>query len=306
MATQVETTRPAGQAIQEQKKLGSLTAKGWLIEILKYTALIVLAISFILPLYWMASSAIKNDSQVYTIPPIWIPVPSYPQNFYNAWTSYDFNLYAFNSIFRFALPVTIGTTLSSALVAYGFSRIQWPGRDILFYICIATMMVPFQVTMVPLFIVFKNLDWINSYKPLVIPAFFGAPYFIFLLRQFLRTIPDELAEAARIDGANELTIFWRVMLPLIKSALVVVALFSFINVWNDYLGPLIYLNQRDLYPLALGIENLRRTIFQVGGSQWAYPYLMAISTIVTLPILVLFYFAQRTFIEGISVTGIKG
>lgn len=306
MATQVETTSQTRPTLREQKKLGDLTLKDWLVEILKYSTLIFLAISFILPLYWMASSAIKNDSQVYTIPPIWIPIPAYPQNFYNAWTSYNFNLYAFNSIFRFALPVTIGTTLSSALVAYGFSRVRWPGRDLLFYICIATMMVPFQVTMVPLFIVFKHLDWINSYRPLVVPSFFGAPYFIFLLRQFFKTIPDELSEAARIDGANELKIFWQVMLPLIRSALVVVALFTFINVWNDYLGPLIYLNQQELYPLALGIENLRRTIFQVGGAQWAYPYLMSISTIVTLPILILFYFAQRSFIEGISVTGIKG
>jgi ABC-type glycerol-3-phosphate transport system permease component len=168
------------------------------------------------------------------------------------------------------------------------------------------MMIPFQVTMVPLFIVFKNLGWINSYRPLVIPAFFGAPYFIFLLRQFFRTIPDELSEAARIDGANELTIFWQVMLPLIRSALVVVALFTFISVWNDYLGPLIYLNKPELYPLALGVENMRRTIFQVGGAKFAYPYLMAVSTVVTLPILIMFYFAQRSLIEGVSVTGIKG
>jgi multiple sugar transport system permease protein len=306
MATQVETTSQARATFREQKKWGDLSLRDWLVAILKYATLIILAISFLLPLYWMASSAIKNDSQVYTIPPVWIPIPAYPENFYNAWTTYNFNLYAFNSIFRFALPVTIGTTLSSALVAYGFSRVRWPGRDFLFYVCVATMMVPFQVTMVPLFIIFRKLDWINSYRPLVIPAFFGAPYFIFLLRQFFRTIPDELSDAARVDGANELTIFWKVMIPLIRSALVVVALFTFINVWNDYLGPLIYLNQQDLYPLALGIENLRRTIFQVGGRQWAYPYLMSVSTIVTLPILILFYFAQRSFIEGISVTGIKG
>jgi ABC-type glycerol-3-phosphate transport system permease component len=307
MATQVETTTQVSPVLQRGKKTGQLTWQTWLTEILKYTILIVMAASFVFPLYWMASSAIKNDSQIYTIPPIWVPIPAYPQNFYDAWTSYDFNLYAFNSLFRYALPVTLGTTFSSALIAYGFARVRWPGRDILFYLCIATMMVPFQVTMVPLFIVFKNLDWINSYKPLVIPAFFGNPYFIFLLRQFFRTIPDELSDAARVDGANEFTIFWRIILPLVRSALVVVALLTFIHSWNEYLTPLIYLNQKDLYPLALGIENLRRTIFQVGGSsQWAYPYLMAVSTIVVLPILILFYFAQRALIEGISVTGLKG
>lgn len=280
--------------------------KDWGIGILKYGTLIILAISFVLPLYWMASSAMKNDPQTYSIPPVWIPIPAYPENFVNAWTTYDFNNYAFNSVFRYALPVTIGMTMSSALVAYGFSRVQWPGRDVLFYICIATMMVPGEVTMVPLFIIFKNLGWVNSYLPLVVPAFFGVPYYIFLLRQFFRTIPNELSEAARIDGANEFLIFWRIMLPLIRSALVVVALFSFINVWNEYLQPLIYLNRQELYPLALGIENLRRSMFQVGGTRLAYPYLMSVSTIVVVPILILFFFAQRSFIEGISVTGIKG
>jgi ABC-type glycerol-3-phosphate transport system permease component len=304
MATQVETTTQVRSALKQKE--GSVLVQYWLQEVLKYTVLLVMAASFVFPLYWMVSSAVKNDSMVYTIPPVWVPNPVYWQNFYNAWTSYDFNLYAFNSLFRYSLPVTIGTTLSSALVAYGFARVRWPGRDILFYVCIATMMIPFQVTMVPLFIVFKNLDWINSYKPLVIPAFFGSPYFIFLLRQFFRTIPEELSDAARIDGASELTIFWRIILPLVQSALVVVALLTFIHTWNEYLTPLIYLNQQDLYPLALGIENLRRTIFQVGGAQWAYPYLMAVSTIVVLPILILFYFAQRSLIEGISVTGIKG
>ena len=276
------------------------------ITVLKYTLLIVLTISFILPLFWMASSAMKNDPQTYSIPPIWIPIPAYPENFINAWQSYDFNNYAYNSVVHYALPVTIGMTLSSAFVAYGFARIKWPGRDLLFYLCIATMMVPGEVTMVPLFIIFKNIGWINSYKPLVIPAFFGAPFYIFLLRQFFKTIPNELAEAARIDGANELIIFWKIMLPLIRSALVVVALFSFINVWNEYLQPLIYLNREELYPLALGIENMRRSMFQVGGARLAYPYLMAVSTIVVAPILILFFFAQRSFIEGISVTGVKG
>ena len=138
------------------------------------------------------------------------------------------------------------------------------------------------------------------------PAFFGNPYFIFLLRQFFRTIPNELSDAARIDGASELVIFWKVILPLVRSALVVVALLTFIQVWNEYLQPLIYLNKKELYPLALGIQNLRQTILQVGGSELAYPYLMAVSTIIVLPILIIFYFAQRSLIEGVSVTGMKG
>lgn len=277
-----------------------------IVQVLKYILLVALGITYMLPMYWMATSAVKNDSQVYTIPPVWIPNPAYWNNFIDAWTTYNFNLYTFNTIFRYALPTTLGVTLSSAIVAYGFARVRWPGRDIFFFICIATMMVPFQVTMVPLFIIFRNLGWINTYLPLVVPTFFGAPYFIFMLRQFFMTIPIELSDAARIDGASEFGILWRIVLPLSKPALAVVALFAFMNAWNEYLGPLIYINQESLYPLALGIENLRQTISQVGSVRLAYPYLMSVSTIVTLPIVVAFFFAQRTFIEGISLTGLKG
>jgi multiple sugar transport system permease protein len=276
-------------------------------QIGKYLLLIVLAFSFVLPFYWMASSALKSDSMVYTIPPVWVPIPAaWNQLFWDAWTTYNFNLYAFNTIFRYAIPVTIAVTLSSAVVAYGFSRIRWPGRNVLFFVCLMTMMVPFQVTMVPLFIIFKKVGWIGTYNPLLAPALFGSPYFIFMLRQFFLTIPQELSEAARLDGANEFGILTRVVLPLAKPALAVVALFTFMNAWNDYLGPLIYLNREKLYTLSLGIADLRQSIDQVGSRSLAYPYLMAVSTIVTAPILILFFFAQRTFIEGISLTGLKG
>ena len=234
-----------------------------------------------MPFYWMATSAIKDDSQVYTIPPVLIPNPAFWNNFWDAWSLYDFNLYLFNTVFKYCIPVTIGTVLSSAIVAYGFGRIQWRGREPLFYLCLATMMIPFQVTMVPLFIVFKNLGWINTYLPLIVPAFFGSPYFIFLLRQFFRTIPLELSDAARIDGAGEVRILFQVIFPLAKPALAVVGLFAFMGAWNDYLGPLIYLNDSQQYTLAIGLESLRRTITQVGSVQLAYRYLMAVSTIVT-------------------------
>jgi len=168
------------------------------------------------------------------------------------------------------------------------------------------MMIPFQVTMVPLFIVFRGLGWLNSYRPLVIPAFFGSPYFIFMLRQFFLTIPEELADAARIDGANELQIMTRIILPLARPALAVVALFQFMGAWNDYLGPLIYINRSALYPLAMAIDQLRNTLVSIGQAPLAYPYLMAVSTVATLPIMIGFFFAQRTFIEGISLTGLKG
>lgn len=303
MSVQASTTGSAGAQVG---KASTIDIRAVLLQIGKYVLLLILAFTFILPFIWMATSALKTDSQVYTIPPVWIPIPPQWQNFADAWRTYNFNLYMFNTVFRYAIPTTIGVTLSSAIVAYGFARIPWKGRDELFFVCLATMMVPFQVTMVPLFITFKNFGLINTYWPLVLPAFFGSPYFIFMLRQFFRTIPVELSDAAYIDGANEFQIMLKVILPLAKPALTVVALLQFMNAWNDYLGPLIYLNREEMKTIALGIEGLRRTIAQVGGVRLAYPYLMAVSTLVTLPILIAFFFAQRTFIEGISLTGIKG
>ncbi len=306
MSVTATSTGQTSSAPRQVSRKRQLTAGQIFLETLKYLLLSVLAFSFVLPLIWMVTSAMKNDSQVYTVPPVWIPNPAFPENFWNAWNTYDFNLYAFNTLFRFALPVTVGVTISSAIVAYGFSRIRWKGRDVIFFICLATMMIPYAVTMVPLFIIFKKIGWVNTFLPLVVPAFFGSPYFIFMLRQFFMTLPEELSDAARIDGAGEFGIMWRIILPLTKPALTVVALFTFMGAWNDYLGPLIYLRREDQYVLALGLENLRRTVTSIGVSELAYPYLMAVSTIITAPILIAFFFAQRTFIEGISLTGLKG
>jgi ABC-type glycerol-3-phosphate transport system permease component len=268
--------------------------------------LIVLAASYLLPLYWMFISALKDDPQVYTVPPILIPRPAHWNNFVDAWLLYDFNRYMVNTVVRYALPVTLGLTLSSSIVAYGFSRLHWPGRDVFFFICLATMMVPYQVTMVPLFVVFRNLHWLNSYLPLVIPGFCGSPFSIFLLRQFFMSIPEELSDAARIDGATEFDILFRIILPLARPALTVVALLRFLHAWNDYLGPLIYINDEAAFPLALAVNRLRAVLAGITTKSLTYPYMMAVSTMVTLPIVVAFFFAQRTFIEGVSVTGIKG
>jgi multiple sugar transport system permease protein len=287
-------------------RLKQLSLQDWLIESIKYLILIVLALSFLLPFYWMLSSAIKSDVQVYTVPPIWFPVPQHWGNFWAAWTSENFNLFTYNTVVMYAIPATIGTVISSSLVAYSFSRIEWPGRNILFGVVLATMMIPGWVRLVPLFIIFKHLGWINTFLPLVIPHFFGSAFFIFLLRQFFMAIPRELSDAARIDGANEFQIMSRVILPLAKPALAVVALFTFMDAWNDYLGPLIYVNVESKWVLALGVQRLRNAVSEIGNRQLAYPYLMAVSSIITLPIFLAFFFAQRTFIEGISLTGIKG
>jgi multiple sugar transport system permease protein len=281
------------------------TPGGWIQYLLIYLILLLLAFTYMLPFIWMVSSALKIDAQVYVAPPIWFPNPAHWENFPAAWNSQTFNLYVFNTVFRYAIPATIGVVLSSAMVAYGFARLKWPGRDALFFLCLATMMVPFQVQMVPLFMIFKQFGWINSFLPLVVPAFFGSPFYIFMLRQFFLTIPAELSDAARIDGAGEFGILFRIILPLSKPALTVVALFAFIGAWNDYLGPLIYVHDSSLYVLALGVENMRRSMMFNSTIANAYPYLMAISTLVVLPILILFFFGQRMFIEGISLTGLK-
>ncbi|MFL7794751.1 MAG: carbohydrate ABC transporter permease [Anaerolineae bacterium] len=306
MTTQTPSFTPSKSDLGLLGQQWKTVASRWITNVARYSVLIVLAVSFVLPFFWMVSSALKDDSQVYTVPPIWIPNPAHWENFPNAWGTYDFNRYMVNTILKFALPSTLGVVLASAVVAYGFARLQWPGRDLLFSLCMATMMIPFAVTMVPLFIVFKNLGWLNSYRPLIVPAFCGSPYFIFMLRQFFRTIPEELSDAARIDGASEFGILWRIILPLARPALTVVGLLQFMFAWNDYLGPVIYLNDQSEWPIALGIAYLRDTTQSVGATALAYPYLMAVSAIVTLPIVIAFFFTQRSFIEGISLTGLKG
>ena len=296
-------TRPQTQLARPRSKRATTN---WLVEGAKYVLLVGLSLTFLLPFYWMASSAVKDDSQIYVVPPQWIPSPIWLGNFWDAWALQPFSLYAFNTVFKYAIPATLGTVISSAVVAYGFSRMRWPGRDLLFAVCLATMMIPSQVVLVPLFIIFKQLGWINTYLPLVVPSFFGNAFFIFMLRQFFRTIPVELDDAAKIDGANELQIFGRIILPLARPALTVVALFAFMGAWNDYLGPLIYVNKEEQWTLALGVQRMGSSLYENGFSTLAYPYLMAVSTIVTLPILFIFFFAQRAFIEGISLTGVKG
>ena len=211
-----------------------------------------------------------------------------------------FVVYVYNTLVVAVLGM-IGVVFSSALVAYGFSRIRWRGRDTCFLITLSTMMIPFAVTMIPLYGIFRALGWIGTLKPLWVPAFFGGAFNIFLLRQFFLTIPQDLSDAARIDGCSEFGIFWRIILPLSKPALAVVALFHFMWAWRDFMAPLIYLTKKETYTLSLGLHFYQS---QHGGSEWHY--LMAASTLMILPVIVLFFFTQRTFIQGISTTGMKG
>ncbi|MDI6828448.1 MAG: carbohydrate ABC transporter permease [Armatimonadota bacterium] len=267
-------------------------------QTLQHLLLMIFGISFFLPFYWLAATSLKPDAQVFQSPPAWVPHPIMWTNYPRALTYVPFAKYLVNTIVICVLTV-FGVLFSSSLVAYSFSKIRWPGRNIVFFILLSTLMLPSQVTVIPVFTIFKTLHWIDTIKPLVIPAFFGSAFFIFLLRQFFMTIPLELSDAAKIDGCSELDIYWRLILPLSKPALATVALFAFIGAWNDFLGPLIYLNDETKYTLSIGLQQF----VSQHGAEWSM--LMAASTVMTIPIVILFFFAQKTFIQGITLTGIK-
>jgi multiple sugar transport system permease protein len=277
-------------------------------SILPRIILIGAAIVFILPFYWMVVSALKSNRELRNAPPTLVPVDWVWQNFVDAVNYIPFGLYALNSLI-ITIGITIGAVLSNTLVAYGFSRIQWPGRNKMFYLCIATLFLPYPVILVALFDIFGRLpsfglqgsrSWVNTFLPLIVPAFFGNPFYIFLMRQFMLGIPRELSDAARVDGANEIQTFWRVILPLTKPAVVVVAIFAAVGAWNEFLLPLLYLQENSKYPLAVGLA------FYTSEHDVAYNLLMAAATLVVLPVVVIFILAQRFFVEGITVGGVKG
>ena len=264
-----------------------------------HVAVIVLSYAFFLPLLFMVSSSLKPQWQIFQLPPQWIPRPPVWGNYPEALTFVPFARYFSNTMF-IAVPVVFGIVLSSAVVAYGFARLHWPGRDVLFLIMMSTIMIPDAVRQIPMFVVYHRLGWIGTFKPLIIPAFFAGPRAVFLIRQFMRTIPDDMTEAAHIDGANHLQIFLRLMLPLIRPPLALIALWNFMGVWNDYYRPLIYLQKPELQTMAIGLTSF------LGEHQERWDLLMAASTMTIAPIIVLFFLTQRTFIEGITFTGQKG
>lgn len=279
-----------------------------------HVALLLICLGFALPFLWMVSTSLKTLDQISPSDPAQansinlIPNPVVWQNYKDVVTNekLDFPLYTRNTLI-IALLAVIGNTLSSAVVAYGFAKIRFKGRGVLFSIMLATMMIPFPVVMVSIFTLFRfigdytGVQMLGTFRPLWLPAWFGSAFSIFLLRQFFLTLPDDLSEAARIDGCSEFGIFFRIMLPLARPALAVVALFTFMGVWNDFLGPLVYLQRPEQYTLALGLQ-----VFQSahGGTQWNM--LMAASVLVILPVIVLFFLTQKTFIQGIATTGMKG
>ena len=264
-----------------------------------YAVILGTSICFLIPFVWLVSSAIKPSDEIFVFPQVWIPNPPEWGNFATALSSLPFAQFAVNSLI-IALSVTFGNVFSSSVVAYGFARFHFPGRNILFIIMLATLMVPGQILLVPQFVMFYKLGWINSFAPLIVPAFFGSAFYIFLIRQFFKNIPNELKDAAYIDGAGEWTIFTRIYLPLSKSALTAVAIFSFQGAWNDFLGPIIYLNSQKLYTLQIGLTEFQG-IFH---SDWNY--IMAASAVIMLPMVIIFFIGQRYFVQGILMTGSKG
>lgn len=306
MASQ-ESMRAAAPARPQEtpETAGYQTGRNWrrsLGKLLVYLVVTAGAIVFLVPFFWMFSSSLKPPSQIFADPPIWIPQPIMWRNYVDAWNALPFTRFLTNTIFITLLGM-FGNIFLSALVAYGFARFHFPGRDALFILLLSTMMLPYVVTLIPTFVIWRNLRLINTYDPLVITALFGGgPFFIFLMRQFMLSIPVEMEEAAHIDGANVFQIFLIIILPLIRPALLAIGIFSFQGYWNDFLAPLIYLSDLEKYTMTLGM------FFFLGGPneppQWHW--LMAMSTLIAVPILVIFFFAQQHFIEGVTLTGLKG
>jgi multiple sugar transport system permease protein len=269
--------------------------------------LVALSVIFVLPMLWMLSTALKPIQETLTSPPRWLPSSYHWDNFPSA-VLYGrkelgyipFLVYTRNTVTVTILSV-IGAVVSNSIVAYSFARLRWPGKDLFFAITLATMMIPFPVLMVPTFQLFKWLGWVGTFRPLWVPTFFASAFSIFLLRQFFRTIPMELSEAAKIDGCSEFRIFLDVILPLARPALMVVALFQFMAAWNDFLGPLIYLVDQNTFTLSLGLQAYQT---QHGGTPWNL--LMAATLMVIAPVIVVFFFAQKVFIQGIATSGLKG
>ncbi len=268
-------------------------------KIATYIIIIILSFVFLIPLLWILSTSIKPDTQIFKMPPVLIPEPLTFEHYVRTFSELPFFMYLRNTLI-IVVFYTLGVTLSSSLVAFSISRLRWPDRGLIFMIILATIMLPPQITMIPVFILFRQLGWIDTLLPLIIPGFFGHAFFIFLLRQFFLTLPGELIESARIDGAGNFRIFWQIFMPLSKPAILTVVLFSSMWSWNDFMLPLIYLSSEKMKTLALGLAALQNQ----HGTEWGM--LMAAASVMTVPIIILFFFAQRYFIEGIALTGLKG
>lgn len=259
------------------------------------------SIIILMPLYWQVATSLKTSAQTIQIPPVWFPSPLQWGNYPALLEKFPMGLYAVNSMI-ISTAVVIGTVLSCSMAAYGFARLRMPGKEVIFIILLSTLMLPAVTLVIPQFVLFQRLQWTNSFKPLIVPAFFGNAFYIFLLRQFFMTIPTELEDAARMDGASYFRIYAQIILPLARPALIAVALFTFVATWNDFFGPLIYLSDERMYTVAVALRYLAGSV----RSRPENHLLMAAATLSVIPPLVLFLIAQRQFMQSSVFTGIKG
>lgn len=261
---------------------------------------VIISLLMMLPLAWLVRSSFMEMGQIFIFPPEWVPNPFRFENYPEAMTVIPFFRYFINTML-ILVPSVLGTLVSSSLAAYGFSRLTWPGRDMVFGVLLSTLMLPYIITLLPTFLAWSKVGMIDTYVPLIVPSWLGVHvFYIFLLRQFFKNLPGELDEAATIDGANPLQVFWYIILPVSRPALLVVAILSGLNVWNDFLDPLVYINSSDNYTLALGLSQFTGLY----TSQWNL--LMAASTVIIVPVLLVFFLTQRYFIEGVTMSGLKG
>jgi len=285
----------------------SLSWSSLLRIVILYAVLIGGAIAFAFPLFWLVGTSLKPENEVFLFPPVLIPHPIQLQNYPQALALFPF-VTGFENTMTIVIGVEAGRLFSATLAAYVFARLRFPFRTPLFVLVLSTMMLPYHVTLIPQFLIFRDIGWLNTFLPLIVPAFFGGgAFYIFLLRQFFLGIPKEYDDAAAIDGCSPLGIFWRIILPLSKPALGAVAIFTFMEQWNDYFGPLIYLNEEKNYTLALSFKIWQLTQQSgLGYKPQPYDRIMAIATLITLPPVIIFFFTQRYFIQGVVISGLKG
>ncbi len=297
----MEVALPSKTTVARAKALPVILRRGGL-QVLSYLLVFFVGLLFLFPWLWLISTSLKPPAQIIEIPPRLIPDPPMWINYRYGVTYINFFQYLRNTLIICA-GVLIGRVFSCTVVAYSLSHIYWRGRGLLFAIVLATMMLPGQVTMIPLFIIFRQLGWVNTFLPLTVPAFFGDAFFIFLMRQFFMSIPKDLTDAARLDGCNHFDTYWRVVMPLAKPALATLIAFTFIWTYTDFQMPLIYLKDRELWTLSLGMRGYLMRYGAGGGT--ALGAMMAGATLYTLPMVALFFVAQKSFIQGIVTTGFK-
>ena len=301
VTSSIESVRPRGRkgADDRSRNADGSIRSPWS-SVLARVLLIAMSLLFLIPIYWMVISALKGNSELGAFPPTWFPQWLDWSNFGKA-----IDAMPFFTFFRNTLIITVCVTLfsmvSNLVIAYGFSCLEWRGRDKVFYVVLATLFIPLPVTLIPMFDLYARLGWINTFLPLIVPSLFGSAFYVFLLRQFLLQIPKDLLNAARMDGASEWGILWRIVFPQAKAALVTVGIFAAVGAWNDFLGPLIYLQDENVQTLSIGLQ-----IFRLNNSQdFQFNQLMAASVLIILPLVVLFFVFQRTFIKGVQIGSFK-